>query len=172
MGSFEGPPAGVPFSADEAWSRFRATRGRRLDRVPVAEVMSAPALTVRLDDTLWYVLERFVMEDLRHLVVVDDAGRCAGIVSNRGLSVSWPPDPVVLRLRRVEEVVGPAVTVPAASSVVEAAWVMWCHRLDALPVVADDTTVLGIVTGTDLVGLMAARGRADAGPLPREDGEV
>ncbi|WP_055586622.1 CBS domain-containing protein [Streptacidiphilus griseoplanus] len=151
--------AAVPRS----WIRFRATRDRPLDRVTVAEVMSSPVRTVRLGDTLWELLTTFVTRELRHLVVVDERGGYAGTVTNRGLALAWPADPLVLRLRTVHDVVDASPCVTVDCSVSHAAAVMWRRRLEALPVVDGDRTVCGILTGTDLAGLIAARtaGAAD-----------
>ncbi|WP_377273862.1 HPP family protein [Peterkaempfera sp. SMS 1(5)a] len=142
----------------EAWNRFRATRGRPLESVAVAEVMSMPVRTVHCTDTLWQALTVFVTEELRHLVVVDERDRYAGTVSDRGVALAWPADPVALRLRPVRDVVDACESVTPDCAVDRAAQVMWWRRLEALPVVDGDGTVHGIVTDTDLAGLVAARG--------------
>ena len=65
-------------------------RGRRAERRKAtgqvaSELMSRPAVTVRADEALAGAARRMVQAGVKRLVVVDDEGRVAGIVSRRDM---------------------------------------------------------------------------------------
>lgn len=118
----------------------------------VQDVMHAPVETAasgdRLADTYAVMQDR----DIRHLPVVDD-GRLVGVVTDRDLRLATsrlhphPFDPA----DRLEAVMTSEVlTAAPRDPVEEAARVMRAHKIGCLPVVEGET-VVGIVTGTDLL---------------------
>ena len=58
--------------------------------VLVHEVMSMRVVTIKTTQTLSDALDRFRLTGLRHLVVTDETGACAGVVSDRTVSAIWP----------------------------------------------------------------------------------
>ncbi|MGH3342007.1 MAG: CBS domain-containing protein [Carbonactinosporaceae bacterium] len=127
-----------------------------IDRVTVAQVMSSPPVVVQVRDSLWSALERFRVSGLRHLVVVEENGHCLGVVADRHMAAEWVLDPLGLHSRQVRDIVRDRHPAVMASCLVrEAAAAMLRYRVDALPVVDAQGTVTGIVTSTDLVGLIA-----------------
>ena len=124
-------------------------------RLAVVDVMSTPVVAIQANESLWAALERFLAAGVRHLVVLT-GNRCVGVVSDRHVIAAWPLDPLGLRRLRVGEVLqeaSPAV-VPACPVAV-AAELMVEHRVDAWPVVDTDGVVVGMVTSSDLVRVVA-----------------
>lgn len=123
---------------------------------PVSEVMSRPACCVRTSTTLGDALAVMVRERLRHLVVTDEGGRCVGVLADRAVVAAWAAEPAALSYRRVSSVLDrtPAV-VAADAAVVDAARLMRTACVDAVAVVDARGMAVGVVTGSDLVALLA-----------------
>lgn len=136
------------------------------DAGSVGAVMSQPVLAVTVDRTLQDALAALVNTGLRHLAVVDSAGRCRGVLADRAIAAVWVRDPGALARLRVAELVGghPPAVLPGAS-VAAVARVMVRSGVDAVPVVDPVGHLLGIVTTTDVV-------RALAGLAPEEPADV
>ena len=124
--------------------------------VPVNEVMSERLVTINTTETLSDALDRFQLTGLRHLVVIDEGGACAGVVSDRTLAAIWPGVAITGLQRRVGAVLHPGRPVVRPEDTVRVA----AHRMldagvDALPVVDESDEVVGIVTGSDLLRVLA-----------------
>ena len=117
--------------------------------------MTRPAVTVSPGDSLARAWDLMYQRDIHHLVMVD-AGRAVALVDDRALSAAWPPGPRGPYHRTVGEVVRAGVhCVLPDTSVRVVAQVMLRARRDAVPVVSDGGAVLGVVTATDLIALLA-----------------
>jgi len=91
---------------------------------------------------------------LRHLVVVSGE-RCIGVLSDRHVAAAWPFGELSRRTQLVLDLLGdtsPSVT--SRTTAGEAAGVMLNGGVDALPVV-DDGRIVGLVSGSDLLRLLA-----------------
>jgi Mg/Co/Ni transporter MgtE len=89
--------------------------------------------------------------------VVDREGCSVGILSQERASTAWL-DPVARHASCVREIMGdPGTKVHADTTVQQVARLMWDTGLDAVPVVQPDDRLIGVVTRTDLVGLLAGR---------------
>ncbi|HEX6497483.1 MAG TPA: CBS domain-containing protein [Micromonosporaceae bacterium] len=123
----------------------------------VPEVMTQPVVAVLADTTTWDALTAMVGTGLRHLVVVDPADHCLGVLSDRAVAAAWAHDPVAFGESTVVELVDPQPAVlPVDATVRQAAAVMRARQVDAVVVVDDSAHPLGIVTSSDLVALLAA----------------
>ncbi|MGH8937722.1 MAG: CBS domain-containing protein [Actinomycetes bacterium] len=126
-----------------------------VDAPSVAEVMSAPVVTVRDTDTVWQAVDQFMVSGLRHLVVVDGARTLVGVLSDRVAMGECRTAALTLRTRQVTEVLQSYTQVPCevtpALNVREAARLMLARGDDALPVVDAERRPVGIVTGSDLL---------------------
>ena len=71
--------------------RAFAERGAKALAVPVAEVMTRTVVTCGLAETVSEIMERMTAGKFRHVPVVDEQGRLAGIVSI-GDVVKWRLD--------------------------------------------------------------------------------
>ncbi len=128
----------------------------RLARRPVTEIMSKPAVTISAQALLDDALIQMARAGVRHLAVVDDAGRCAGVLSDRAIAAAWAIDYAALTHRTVATVLDrePAI-VSMRDRVADAARLMHANGVDAVAVLDDRAQPVGIVTGSDLVSLLA-----------------
>lgn len=122
---------------------------------PVAAVMSTPVVAIRADCHLSVAVSRFVGTGVRQLVVVDSEGRPAGLVSHEHVGAAWL-EPRETRPTRVEQMVDAVgISVSPQASVGSAARLMVAHSAHAVPVVGPSGVLVGVVTYTDLVRLLA-----------------
>lgn len=134
----------------------RAAAEPPVARRPVSAVMSYPVATVSRTVSLADALRRMVTSGVRHLVVLDDAGTYFGVVSDRMIGAAWSADPGGLSTQPISSIVDNAgPTVGTDTAVVAAARAMRAAKTDAVAVVDPGGAVLGIVTGTDLISLLA-----------------
>ena len=127
----------------------------RLARKPIAKVMSAPPVVVSEHEVLDDALVKMINSGVRHLVVVDDTGRCVGVLSDRAITAAWATDFNALA-RPVASALDPEpVTIGVLDEVVDAALLMRTHGIDAVAVTDAEDRPVGIVTGSDLVALLA-----------------
>lgn len=128
----------------------------------VSRLMSAHVVTVLEGSSCCDAVRLMVERGIRHLPVVDRAGRLRGIVTMRDLRhYLFEPEVFkrigavsvdrVLRAVPVREVMSaPVVTIPPDAPAEEAARRMLEERVGSLAVVADDR-LLGVITETDLL---------------------
>ena len=123
---------------------------------PVTGVMSSPAVAILRSARLGSALAALTRTGLRHLAVVDDQGRCAGIVADRTIAAAWAADPMALECVVVAAVLEPRpALVGADASVGDVARVMHTDGVDAVAVIDRGGRPVGLVTGSDLIALMA-----------------
>ena len=82
--------------------------------------------------------------------------RCVGVLSDRHVAAAWPFGELSRRTQIVLDLLGdtrPSVT--ARTTAAEAARAMLDAGVDALPVVDAHNRVVGLVTGSDLLRLLA-----------------
>ncbi len=129
---------------------------RELINESVAAVMSTPALWVPEDADLLQVLAAMFRAGRRHLAVVNPRGRCLGVVGDRSVAAAWANDPAALALVRVHRLleVRPAI-VGTDATVADVARLMYTEVVDAVAVVDRHGCPVGMVTSTDLIGLIA-----------------
>lgn len=128
----------------------------------VADYMSPTAVTANPGDGLRQTWLRMQEREIRHMPVLDDHERLAGIVSDRDLR---RPDTVdvgtidAYRLddsKKVGEVMTSAVTTVRADTPLLTAFdLLLDKRFGALPVVSEEGRVVGMLSAWDL--LRAAR---------------
>ena len=134
----------------------------------VGQVMTRDVVTILPEENLTQLLA--VMQDcgFRHLPVVDDeeGKRLVGLVTERDLlwlTVSpLEPGSDTRKSSFAEQtfvsrvMVHDVETVKESAKTSEAAQVMLEHKIGALPVVDDDGALVGILTTSDLLKLIAA----------------
>jgi CBS domain-containing membrane protein len=142
----------------------------------VRDVMSSPVFTIRDDKRLRAVEEMMKWAHVRHVPVVDGAGRLVGILSHRDL-MRAAVSSLAVRISEVERAQHMAATevrtimrksprtIGPAESVQRAAYLMRSQQVGCLPVVEGDKLV-GIVTEADLLAIVE---RLDVIPGGRPD---
>jgi len=122
---------------------------------PVRAVMSTTVVAVQGGCHLSVAVDTFVRTGLRHLVVVDAEGRSGGVLSHEHVTAAWL-DTRSHTAPRVEDVAtDPETYVTADATVQQAARLMRDTGVDAVPVVRRDGRLIGVLTRTDLVRLLA-----------------
>jgi CBS domain-containing protein len=123
-----------------------------------SDIMTAKVVTIGQTATVREALKLLAELDVRHLPVVNENDGLVGMISDRDL----------LRLRRSSEVLGRAVSevmsadvlvVTPTTHVDEIIDLMTEHRIGALPVVDNESQIVGIVSYVDV---LRAAGRAFA----------
>jgi CBS domain-containing protein len=116
-----------------------------------ADVMSAPVVTVSVNDSLWEAWSLLYRSGFRHLVVVDGL-RVRGLLDDRRITAEWPIGALGPHHRTVGEIVTRRVhCVLPATPVRVLAEIMLDDCTDAIPVVTQGGEILGLVTTTDLL---------------------
>ncbi len=125
----------------------------------VGELMTRDPISIRADVSLHEAAQLLDRHRIRGLPVVDPAGALIGVLSQTDLVRAratehlwrnWPG----LAVRHL--MTQPALTIPAAADLEEAARLMEERHVHRLVVVADDgCTPIGIISTTDLVRAMA-----------------
>ena len=127
---------------------------------PVAAVMSPRVLTAYPNDSLLEAADVMVTSHIRHLPVVDEAGRLVGILSERDLRAAlgvpadalqhWPLSPA--RTRKVRELMtSPVFSLRPEQPVSQAITTMVNRAIGALPVVDRENHPIGIVSYLDVL---------------------
>ena len=143
-----------------------------MKNLPAAKIMTSPLVTVAPDEPLSIALALMEQRSVHHLLVVD-RGRMAGILSSSDLlklALLRRPEeksPAAIESMdfRVRDVMQSRVAVVREnSSLKEVASALSLGGFHALPVLAIDDTPVGIVTSSDLVGLLIDQIERD-GPI-------
>ena len=125
----------------------------------VTEKMSSQLHYVSPDDNLQSVYARMIELKVRHMLVID-ACRLVGILSDRDMLLFAKPgygylfpDGRCVRDVMAQEV----IKVSPDASLDEVAKIMLELRIDAVPILRSDGHIMGVVTATDLIQLIADR---------------
>ncbi|HEX6420290.1 MAG TPA: CBS domain-containing protein [Acidimicrobiales bacterium] len=117
----------------------------------VSQLMHTPAVTCRPGATIGDVARLMRDRNVGSVVVVDDIGYLAGIVTDRDVAVRGVAEGRSADVA-VEEVMSRNVaTIPARVDVSDAAALMLKRRVRRLPVVDDDGVPHGMVALDDLI---------------------
>lgn len=125
----------------------------------IAGVMRTTLFAIAVDETVlmaWELMERSAS---RHLPVVQEDGRCAGLLDRGDLAIACAAPAVSLSGRRVRDLLlgrRPAV-IHAEESVGEAVALMRRTRVEALPVLGEHGLLVGLLTAMDLVEVLAGQ---------------
>jgi acetoin utilization protein AcuB len=126
----------------------------------VRELMTGALITARPDMPVLDARHLMVEKRIRHLVVTDERGELAGIITDRDIRLNlpsqatslsvWEMNYLLTRLTVGKVMTAAVITVGPDRDARDAAQLMLDHRIGALPVV-DGGRPIGIVTETDLL---------------------
>lgn len=124
----------------------------RLTRRPITEVMRRTAPIVPGRMPLHEALAMMVRMGTRHLIAVDEDGRCLGVLSDRTVAARWATDQAPLIKRTVVSAldIRPAV-IPANWVIANAAKFMLGAHVDAVAVSDPEGRPVGLLTVSDLI---------------------
>lgn len=123
--------------------------------MPIGDYCQKPAATVRGDETIHAAATRMKQERIGSLAVVEE-GRPVGIVTDRDVvleTLCKPLDPGSVKVGEITS--RPLVSIEQDAPVREAVRMIRRHGVRRLPVVDEKGQLVGIVTGDDLLSLVA-----------------
>ncbi|MCW5757699.1 MAG: CBS domain-containing protein [Phycisphaeraceae bacterium] len=137
----------------------------------IEDIMTREVITAGFDDDLKQVRDLFTKYRFRHLPVVDDEGRLAGIISDRDMLANISPfagtinertvDANSLRRKAHQIMTRNPMTIEPREKAERAVLLMLHQRISSLPVVDGKSRVLGIVTMRDLMRWLLNRANID-----------
>jgi CBS domain-containing protein len=136
---------------------------RELVARPVVEVMSHPVFSVTADVLLGDALAAMVRTGRRHIAVVDADFRCRGVIGDRALAAAWAHDPTALTRTMVGQLLETRPSIVGSDATVrDVARAMYLDGVDAVVVIDRAGCPVGMVTGGDLIALMATQVDTDS----------
>lgn len=135
---------------------------RRLTMILVKEIMSTEVKTLTSEHSLADARGMMTSNNIRHIPVVNANQQLVGLVTHRDvLAYGVTPQATDHNQRQAieEEIKLEAIMVHGVKTISKdkslriAALMMEQHRFGCLPVVTEDKKIVGILTGTDFVGL-------------------
>ncbi|MGW5781644.1 CBS domain-containing protein [Streptomyces sp. NPDC003863] len=130
----------------------------------VAAVMRPATVTVDADETLLVAWELLQRSGSRHLPVVRPDGRCAGLLDRADVAVACAAPAVALSALRVDGLLrghGQAL-VHVGQTVRHAVDLMAYTEADALPVLAEDGRLAGVLTAAGIIAALAGHPAREA----------
>ena len=126
--------------------------------VVAGDIMSAPTVSIAPLTSVWTAWSLMMRTGLRHLLVTSE-DHCVGVIDDRTVFAEGPMGPLALRRRTVRDLIRPCTTAVLPDTDLQVvARVMVEEAVDAIPVVAADGRLVGIVTGSDIARAVAANG--------------
>jgi CBS domain-containing protein len=136
---------------------------------PVTTIMNGPVYTVFENLVLTHVLAAMITTGRRHLAVVDARGRCRGVVGDRAVAAAWADDPTSMGYLEVRHLLDARPSLVGTDATVgDVARRMHTDSVDAVAVIDRTGCPVGMVTGGDLIGLMARAGPPPTSPAATE----
>ncbi len=129
-------------------------RGRWAQR-RLSEVMTRPVLSVAGGVSVDRAVAAILTAGVRHLAVVDDAGRCVGVLSARDVARAWAAHQDMSAVTVGEVFDDKPAMLGHHALVLDAARVMRASAVDAVVVVDAGGQPVGIFTSSDLVRLLS-----------------
>lgn len=131
----------------------------------ITQIMTSPVVTVKMDDDLKTVKSIFDKTKFHHLLVVD-AGKLCGVVSDRDLLKTLSPyigsaaetarDVATLK-KKVHQIMTRKPVVVLDNASIEAVLRIFVdHRFSCVPVVDGDAKPIGIVSWRDIIKYLVA----------------
>ncbi|MBC7232977.1 MAG: CBS domain-containing protein [Chloroflexi bacterium] len=122
----------------------------------VKDLMRHGAVTCGLDTTVKEIAQIMVFNRIRYVVVTDDHGAVAGIISARSILKAWGKD---LEKTTAKDILLPyTITTTPDTPLAEAIKLMQQRRIQHLVIVSDSPRpkrVVGILSASDIVRYMA-----------------
>ncbi|HIK27621.1 MAG: EAL domain-containing protein [Oscillatoriaceae bacterium SKW80] len=125
----------VKLIAGEKWSDCS---GKTLRDIPVSEVMNQPVMTLRQSEAedIFTVLIFLRQHRIRHLPILDKAGKLLGIVTPETIRQAMLQPANILKMRRVAEVMNAnVIQAPPNASVMSLAQLMTTHCVSCVVIV-------------------------------------
>jgi len=154
-----GFPVGILTERNVMWAM--AHQGRHVATQRVKAFMSAPVVTARASTHAYEAYLQLSRNNIRHLVIIDDAGLAIGVVTQSNLVAAMERD-YLSEIKRIEQIMNPdAVITPPSLTARQALQIMAEKSISCL-VVGEEDRPVGILTERDIVRLLARDAELDA----------
>jgi len=124
-------------------------------RMLTSELMSNDVLTTRETTPLQQVATEMKLGRVRHMPVVNDAGRLVGVVTRTDVAKAAGKDGSADGWLVREVMSREVVSVKPQTDAAEAARLLRTHKIGCLPVVEGDDRVVGLLTDSDFLEVAA-----------------
>jgi CBS domain-containing protein len=140
-------------------------------RQPVTTIMRSPVFTVTENVALFASAGAMLATGRRHLAVVDSLGHCHGVIGDRAVAAAWADNPSSLSDRPVRQLLGTRPSVVGTDATVgDVARRMHTDAVDAVVGIDRTGCPVGVITGGDLIALMARTVPSTTTPNPTDQG--
>jgi CBS domain-containing protein len=124
----------------------------------IRDIMSAPAITCRTNDTLDTPARLMWEHDCGAIPVTDDEGQIAGMVTDRDICIATYTKGSAPQAIRVSDAMAPRVYSCQAGDPVDAVErVMSEHQIHRMPIVDDEHRLVGFISMNDIARAAAVR---------------
>lgn len=135
----------------------------------IENIMSTNLLTLSMDSPLSKVKSLFESNKIHHLIVIDDEGLLAGVMTDRDLYKHLSPTvgtshetyrDTALMQKKIHQVMSRnVVTIQAQQTLNEAVLLLHDNHISCLPIVNKQNKPIGIITWRDLLKVLALKYR-------------
>ena len=132
-----------------------------LETHPLDRLLTTDVVTVTPETTIVDAASMLRSHDIGSLVVVDDAGTMQGMVTSTDLVDIVSTGTIDAEATVSEYMSTDVVTLDEGSDVSDAASKMIRNRVQHLPLLAEDGSVVGLLSATDLTGYLSFTGGSD-----------
>lgn len=135
----------------------------------IEKLMSKELITLAMDEPLSKAKALFTSHKIHHLLVLDDEGLLAGVITDRDLYKHLSPtvgtsqethrDITLLQKKLHRIMARNLITVQAQQTLSEAVLLFYDNHISSLPVVDKNNKPLGIITWRDILKVLALQYR-------------
>lgn len=135
----------------------------------IATLMSKKLITLAMDEPLSKAKDIFESQPFHHLLITDDEGLLAGIITDKDLYKHLSPtigtsqethrDTSLMQKKLHQIMERELITAKAEFSISEALLIFYDHNISCLPIVDKDKKPIGIITWRDILKVLALQYR-------------
>jgi acetoin utilization protein AcuB len=133
----------------------------------IESIMQKNLLTLSMDSPLSQAKEIFENNNIHHVIIIDDHGLLAGVITDRDLYKHLSPtvgtshethrDTALMQKKMHQIMARNLITIQAQQSLSEAVVLLYDNNVSCLPVVNKLNEPIGIITWRDLLKVLALR---------------
>ena len=139
----------------------------------IEALMSKKLITLPMDSSLSKANDVFKKQNIHHLLIIDDDGLLAGIITDRdlyknlsptiGTNQETPRDTALMQKKSHQIMARNLITSQAHQSLNEAVLLFHDNHISCLPVVDKQNKPIGIITWRDILKVLALQYRKKTG---------
>lgn len=135
----------------------------------IENLMSKKLITLSMDATLSKAKEIFENKNIHHLLITDDDGLLAGVITDRDLYKHLSPtigtnqethrDTALMQKKLHQIMARNLITSQAQQSLNEAVLLFYDNHISCLPIIDEQNKAIGIITWRDILKVLALQYR-------------